>query len=160
MLIGIVVLVVAVVGGGAIAVRSAGHDVDRWHVDPLTAPSPSTPNSYRVGPDASTVPVDAPAPVYDVTPEELSAAFDRLIAAEARTELLADDRGSGGAVTVVQRSALFGFPDYVSVRFLPVAEGDGSTVAMFSRSRFGQSDLGVNEKRVNRWLEELRGLVS
>lgn len=145
--------------GSLIGIRLAGHDVDRWHVDPLTAPSPSSPNSYRIGPDSSSVPVDAPAPVFDATVDELSAAFDRLVAAEARTEVIADDRGSGGFVTVVQRSALFGFPDYVSVRFLQSGDDTGATVSMFSRARFGQSDLGVNKKRVERWLEQLRAMV-
>ncbi len=54
-------------------------------------------------------------------------------------------------VTYVQTSGLFGFPDYVSVRFIELDAGR-STLAVFSRSRLGQSDLGVNKKRVERWL--------
>jgi uncharacterized protein (DUF1499 family) len=47
-----------------------------------------------------------------------------------------------------------GFPDYVSVRFLDL--GDGETgVAVYSRARYGQSDLGVNRARVENWLAAL-----
>lgn len=160
MLLALIGVVVVGFVGAIVGIRSLGHDVDRWHVDPLTAPDPSTPNWYRVTPGG-----ENPAPVFDVAPMELSAAFDRVVAAQPRIELLADDRDStpagrgqpSGTVTWVQRSALFGFPDYISVQFLPAGGGDGatSTVAVFSRSRLGQSDLGVNEKRVTAWLAAL-----
>jgi uncharacterized protein (DUF1499 family) len=42
-----------------------------------------------------------------------------------------------------------GYPDYISVRVLPAGEGQ-ETVAALSRSRFGQSDLGVNAARLAR----------
>lgn len=145
--------------GSVLYVRSLSHDVAQWHVDPVAAPEPSTPNSYRVMPGGENA-----APVFAVSDDELSAAFDRVVAAQPRIELLADDRapssaGGGGpqtsgTVTWVQRSALFGFPDYISVAFLP-GDGTQSTLAVFSRSRLGQSDLGVNEKRVTAWLSAL-----
>jgi uncharacterized protein (DUF1499 family) len=131
-------------------VRSLGHDAGQWHVDPRTAPDPSTPNWYRMSPDGENT-----APVFSVSPADLSDAFDRMVSKQPRTELLQDDRSSGGPVTWVQRSALFGFPDYVSVQFLPAGDGTGSTLAIFSRARLGQSDLGVNEKRVTAWLSAL-----
>lgn len=139
----------AVFAGSMVYVRSLSHDVAQWHVDPLTAPDPSTPNWHRVTPDGSD-----PAPVFDVDQATLSAAFDRVVAAQPRVELLADDRANGGSVTWVQRSALFGFPDYISVSFIP-AGADQSTIAIFSRARLGQSDLGVNKKRVEAWLDRV-----
>ena len=147
---------------GTIAyVRSLSHDVAQWHVDPQTAPDPSTPNWYRVMPGGENA-----APVFDVTSAELSAAFDRVVSEQPRVELLQDDRLPNttggdrpaqliGPVTWVQRSALFGFPDYISVAFLPVGDGQQSTLAIFSRARLGQSDLGVNDKRVTAWLAAL-----
>lgn len=146
----IILVVIAVLFAASLVfVRSLSHDVQQWHVDPVTAPAPSTPNWYRVTPGG-----ENPAPVFDASVDELSAAFDRVVAAQPRIELLQDDRATGGPVTWVQRSALFGFPDYVSVSFSPV-EGGGSTLAVFSRARLGQSDLGVNEKRVTAWLQAL-----
>ena len=53
--------------------------------------------------------------------------------------------------TYVQRSAWMRFPDYISVRALPAGD-KRATLAVFSRSRYGASDLGVNAKRVSAWL--------
>ncbi|MEL6267324.1 MAG: DUF1499 domain-containing protein, partial [Pseudomonadota bacterium] len=51
-----------------------------------------------------------------------------------------------GFVTYVQTSRIVGFPDYVSAR---TVEGG---IAVWSRSRYGYSDLGVNRARVEDWL--------
>lgn len=141
---------VAFFAGSIAIVRSLSHDVSQWHVDPQSAPDPSTPNWYRVVPGG-----DHPAPVFQASTSDLADAFDRVVAQQPSIELLQDDRSSGGPVTWVQRSTLFGFPDYISVSFLPVGDGTEATVAIFSRARIGQSDLGVNEKRVTAWLTQL-----
>jgi uncharacterized protein (DUF1499 family) len=44
-----------------------------------------------------------------------------------------------------------GFPDAMSIRLH--AEGDMTRVEIFSRSRFGYSDMGVNAARVARWID-------
>ena len=51
----------------------------------------------------------------------------------------------------VVRSALFGFPDLVSVKFLDL-KGGKATLALYSRSVYGRSDLGVNRARSLAWL--------
>ena len=51
----------------------------------------------------------------------------------------------------IQRSLIFRFPDYVTVRFY-VVDADHSTLAMVSHAKYGYSDFGVNEKRVQTWL--------
>lgn len=150
----LVAVVVALFASSIAIVRSLSHDVATWHVDPQTAPDPSTPNWYRAVPGG-----DHPAPVFGVSVDELASAFDRVVAKQSSIELLQDDRPTGGPVTWVQRSTLFGFPDYISVSFLPVGDGTESTVAVFSRARVGQSDLGVNEKRVTAWLAQLEAEV-
>lgn len=154
MLLIVAAVVGVLAGGAAVFVRGAGNDPDEWHVDPMTAPKPPTPNSYRVAPSDAEVPVDAPAPTFDVPASELAARFDAVALGAPRTEVLAGS-SVGLHVTYVQRSALWGFPDFVSVRFLDAGSDGGSTLAVFSRSRFGKSDLGVNKKRVTAWLDEL-----
>lgn len=154
----IVVLVVVVLMAAGIAVVRLAKDVpEEWHVDPLKASKPSTPNSYRVGPVDATASPDDEAPRFAVPKSELATAFDAVALGENATHVLAGSADSGH-VTYVQRSALFGFPDYVSVKFLDADDG-GSTLVVFSRSRFGQSDLGVNKKRVVRWLDALGSRV-
>jgi len=55
---------------------------------------------------------------------------------------------------LVQRSALFRFPDTVSIEVIPLGDSR-STLAIYSRSTYGYSDLGVNRKRIERWLARL-----
>lgn len=140
------VVVALATAGLAIYARAVSDDPAVWHVDPTTATRATSPNTAMAGPRPE---ADGPAPVWDATPEALMAEFDRVALAAPRTARI------GGSVeglhaTYVQRSRLMGWPDYVSVKALP-AEG-GATLAVYSRSRFGESDLGVNRARLERWL--------
>jgi hypothetical protein len=55
----------------------------------------------------------------------------------------------------VERSALMSYPDTIDVRFIPLTEST-STLAVYSRSQIGYSDMGVNLVRVRRWIEGTR----
>jgi len=81
----------------------------------------------------------------------------KVIASEPRITLVHRDNA---ALTerYVQRSALLGFPDTIIVRYLGLPDGR-STLALYSRSQLGRSDLGVNEARLKRWLEKLRQVL-
>jgi len=76
------------------------------------------------------------------------ARLDAIILATPRTRRLAGAPGAG-MVTYVTRSALFGFPDYTTVR------AAGAQLEIYGRLRFGRSDLGVNAARIDRWLARL-----
>ena len=112
------------------------------------------PNDYLVAPPSVTpTPPDRESPVFSAGPQDLAAAVARLVETAPRTRVLA--RGDDGLrFELVQRSLLLRFPDYISVRVLAREEG-GSTLAIFSRSIYGHSDLGVNRKRIEGWLETL-----
>ncbi|ARE39661.1 hypothetical protein RGUI_1520 [Rhodovulum sp. P5] len=138
-----VVLVVAT-AAGAVYFRRVADDPTVWHVDPLTATKPDSPNAALIRPAGG----DGTAPVFAVPPLELAAAIDDFALGEGRTKRIAGTPAELW-MTYVQRSALFGFPDYISVRVLP--EGEGATYAAFSRSRYGHSDMGVNASRLARW---------
>ena len=84
---------------------------------------------------------------------QLAADFDRVALGADRVEVVAG-AAAEGFVTYVQRSFLFAFPDYITVRFLEV-DDQRSTIALLSRARYGKSDLGVNEKRITNWLAQL-----
>jgi uncharacterized protein (DUF1499 family) len=65
-------------------------------------------------------------------------------------------------ITYVQRSRVFGFPDYITVKAVATeSTGEGSTVGsgagliIWSRARYGRSDFGVNRARVEAWLAAL-----
>lgn len=140
-------IIVLVLAGFLAFVRLAPSDPKIWHVDPLTAKKPWRKRNVFILRDDGEKP--AP-PVYDVDAGTLARAFDDFVMAKDRLERLAgspDDL----VVTYVARSRLMGYPDYISVRFLPLDDGHAS-LAIFSRSRFGNSDLGVNRNRINGWL--------
>ena len=121
--------------------RMVSDDPARWHVDPETAQPSDRPNSTLIaGHDAVFLPMP---------PEAAMMRVDAVALADARTARLAGSPGDGHA-TYIQRSAIFGFPDYISVT-ARAADG-GSLLSIYSRSRFGHSDLGANKARIERWL--------
>jgi len=138
----------ALVLGLAAYVRLAPTDAALWHVDPLIVAKPARPSHYLMRDGDG----DGPAVDLGLSEEAAAAALAQIALATPRTTVLA---GEGGFVTYVTRSALLGFPDFTSVRISP--EGEGSRVAIFARSRFGESDMGVNRKRVEAWLSALPG---
>ena len=61
-----------------------------------------------------------------------------------------------GIVEAVDTSFFFRFKDNVVVRVSPMSDGGGSIVDMRSVSRVGVSDVGVNARRVRRFLADLQ----
>jgi hypothetical protein len=68
--------------------------------------------------------------------------------ASPRVRLLAGSVEEG-RMTWVVRSVVWGFPDYVT------AEAAPGGLRVWSRLRFGRSDLGVNRARLEDWLARL-----
>lgn len=115
---------------GAVYVRLAPVDPARWHDIPPEADMEEMPGgALRMIRGGS------------ATFEQL----DEIIRATARTRVIAGSREEG-MLTYETRSALFGFPDYTTVRHV-----DG-LIEIYGRLKFGQSDLGVNARRIDGWL--------
>ena len=131
-------------------VRLVGHDSARWHVNPVTARLPPTPNAHILRPGEG-------APVFDIGQTDLARIVDEVVSAQPRTRLV-EQSADGLHRTWVQRSLLIGYPDYVTIRVVPA--GEGASLALFSRSRYGHSDMGVNRKRAEAWMEEIARAVS
>ena len=140
------------VAGMMLYIRLAPADPGDWHVDPRTAARPASPNSWLI----RSVGGDAPAPDFALGPAELAEIVDSVILAQPRTRPLAGSVDDGH-ITYVTRTPLMGYPDYVSVRVYPTATG--ASLAVFSRSRFGHSDLGVNRKRLEEWMAAIEAAV-
>lgn len=112
------------------------------------------PNEYLVTPRGYCPgPADAESPVFDLPAAQLAEAVEAALAREPRTRLLRADRGIGQFV-YQQRSLLFHFPDVVRIQLVPIGESR-STLAIHSRSIYGRNDLGVNRRRVRRWLQAI-----
>jgi uncharacterized protein (DUF1499 family) len=131
-----------------IYVRFSPMDPRRWHIDPLSMDYEASGNSV-LWRDAGG---DAPALHLEADPAQVAETLDRIIRAKPRVVALAGSVATGH-MTYVQRSRIMGYPDAITVRVLP--DGAGASVVIYSRSRFGRSDLGVNAARVRSWMSEL-----
>jgi uncharacterized protein (DUF1499 family) len=78
------------------------------------------------------------------------AAADAYMRGLPRTQVLAGSVAEG-LVTYVTRSKVFGFPDYTTIELV------GDRVKAYARLRFGQSDMGVNAKRLEGLVAALEG---
>jgi uncharacterized protein (DUF1499 family) len=118
-----------------------------------------TPNEYLACAPAycSRAEVDRAAPVLAVDRATLRAIWEDVIGEMPRVAVVGTF-AEGWQIAYVQRSAVFRFPDLVSVEFRDAATGS-STVSVYSRSVYGYSDLGVNKKRVDAWLARLETVV-
>jgi uncharacterized protein (DUF1499 family) len=141
--LGIAFAIIALLGVLAY-IRLAPSDAS-WHVDPATVTAPAKPNHWLVADGG-----DAPAVALTMTPDQAATKLAAVAMATPRTDLLA---GQGVHTTWITRSAIMGYPDYTSILITPTATG--SAVAIYARSRFGQSDFGVNRARVESWLKQL-----
>jgi len=151
------VLIVLVFGAAYLAyffISTASHDPATWHVDPIEAEACGSPNCYFLAPEGTEgKPLDAIAPIYGKGAFDMAKAFHEFALAQIDTEHV-DGVPAGLNVTYVQRTKRLRFPDYISVKFIDLPD-DRSTIAVFSRSRYGQGDLGVNEARVKDWIAGL-----
>jgi uncharacterized protein (DUF1499 family) len=59
---------------------------------------------------------------------------------------------------LIQHSAALRFPDVVTVEFVALG-ADRSSLAVYSRARYGSYDFGVNRRRVLAWLKRLQQLA-
>ena len=110
---------------------------------------PASPNTALAAPAGFLPTPDIVTRTYAVPPDRLYAAIRGVAEAQPRTFLAAtyNDRRQ---VHYVVRSAVLNFPDLVT------AEVDAdSTLILWSRSVYGESDLGVNAKRLTAWLAAL-----
>ncbi len=147
-LIGVVLLAVLAVVAAGLFVRFAPVSPARWHVDPLTVEIPNKDNHFILRPQGG----DGRSPIFQADPATIARALQDLIRESPRAALIAGS-AEEGHFTVIERSRLVGFPDFVTVK---IFETDGGTaLAIFSRSQYGYSDMGVNKARVERWLQSL-----
>lgn len=93
--------------------------------------------------------------LFDVSADQLETAFTAQMSDLPRMKALVVNRSDGFYATYVQRSMVFGFPDIITVQITPRSES-GTSIVLFSKSKFGYSDIGVNRKRVKSLLAGLR----
>ena len=90
------------------------------------------------------------SPVFPLPWERLQEYWTEVISGEKRVEAVLADSDNRRFV-YIQRSPTFRFPDVITVDFVQLAP-DRSSIAIYSRSRYGHYDFAKNRKRVVRWL--------
>ena len=133
----------------------AGEEVDFAHLDLL-----SRDNAYLMCPAEPlicNVKADEASPTFPVDPARLRDRWMEMAAAEPRVHQVGTEKDRQHLV-YIQHSFFFRFPDIITVEFLPTGNGR-STLALLSRSRYGESDFGVNAARVGAWIAKLKALT-
>lgn len=154
MAIYMVLAIVLVIGALYVRMATVSHDPAEWHVNPYTVVLPITPNTYYVATQSmveSTVHMEAP--IYTVPAAVMAKAFNDYVITQPSVLHLAGSVEEGW-MTFVQRTPTLRAPDYISVKFIDFEDG-GSTLAIYSRSRYGYGDMGVNKARIDLWLQSL-----
>lgn len=120
-----------------------------------TLKRPARPNNCLVAPDgfAGMVKVDETAPVFEKPPKQVFNIVMDLVLERIDWRLRASDPDTL-RISFIAVTPLMKFKDDVYVQAVPVNDGtDRSSVAIYSGSRIGYSDLGTNAKRVQELLE-------
>jgi hypothetical protein len=143
----------ALVVVGLAYIRTVSHDPRVWHADPLNPTRTDRPNEFLLLPPGMAG-GDSESPIFAGEMRETMRRLDQIARRERGVTRLAGDVETAFA-TYVARSRWIGWPDYVSVKVVPAGEGQVA-LAIWSRARFGYSDMGVNEARVRRWVAALQ----
>jgi uncharacterized protein (DUF1499 family) len=129
-------------------------------IDFTTLSLPASPNTFllcapSVCPNAQS---HHPGLEFPEPPAAVRAALMRVLDRQPRITIAAE-RADPIQIAYVQRSLVFRFADDVDVLLLP-SPGGGTQLAVYSRSRVGYSDLGVNRARVEGLVTALREALS
>jgi uncharacterized protein (DUF1499 family) len=124
-------------------------------VDFKTLRLKETPNQFLMCPEnyCHATP-DAKSPVWNEPVASLKQRWNGFIDSVPQTDLVESDEAED-IYTYRTRTPLLRFPDDVTVQFVALDEGR-SSLAIYSRSHYGYSDLGTNQRRVDEWISRLR----
>jgi uncharacterized protein (DUF1499 family) len=154
LLVWLMVLALGSCGAATDEARGDAMATEPQLIDFDTLSPPDSPNNWLIAPsDFTAAHPDETAPIFDVPAERLARTWMGVLQQQPRTTVVAVSK-DGLQIEAEQRSAVFGFVDRISARFVPL-DPDRSTVIAYSRSEVGYWDLGVNRSRLREWLAML-----
>jgi hypothetical protein len=121
----------------------------------LRSPLPRT-GFLACPPDYCSVPAAVVSPAFDVPWDRLRDYWVEMISNERRVVRVADF--APRRYVYIQHTLVFRFPDIITVEFVSLGL-NRSSIAIYSRSRYGQYDFTKNRKRVERCLLTLQKLA-
>lgn len=98
------------------------------------------------------------SPAYPISAEDLFNAFNQMAARDPSIHFVYTMPESGQFELTVQ-SRWVPLPSDVSIQFMAISSHQ-STVAIYSQSRYGVYDFGLNKRRVENWLATLSALAA
>ena len=122
---------------------------------------PKSPNYYLVCPHSSVIPcfthgaqvrVKTHSALLNTTISQLKTTCETVLSKQPRTKLL---QVIDYHFIFVQRSFIWKFPDYIDIELFSV-DAAHTTLAIYSRSKYGYYDFNVNQKRAESWLKHLK----
>lgn len=124
------------------------------HVDITTLHPPLPPPSFLAcPPDYCAAAGGINVPIFAMPWRRLREIWVQMIAREPRVVRVAEEL-DGRRLVYIQHSSLFRFPDIITIEFVPLGP-DRSSLALYSRSRYGHYDFRQNRRRVETWLARL-----
>jgi uncharacterized protein (DUF1499 family) len=112
---------------------------------------PSTPNYCLIAPTMQKTNRWLQPIIFNMEKSSLEEKWKYMLVKQPRITLLAREHGQ---VKYVQHSALFKFKDIIVVQFNEI-DSQHSSLFLYSHSLSGYWDLGVNCKRLHRWIAAL-----
>ncbi len=109
--------------------------------------------SWFAGPERYRSDLDQLSPAFPVSADDLWMLWCQ-VTGNARRIVQADLDEVSHQSLHVQLTPYLRFPDEVRAEVIALPDGRAS-IAVYSQSRYGLYDLGVNRKRVGRWLSRL-----
>jgi uncharacterized protein (DUF1499 family) len=128
---------------------------ERVDIKELRDPLPG--NSFLACPPNYCMATAAPSPIFARRAGRLEEDWRQMLAAEPGIVVVADEPAQSRLV-VIQHTQMLRFPDIVTAEFVTL-DGDRSSIAVYSKSRYGSGDFGTNRRRVVAWLDRLRQLA-
>ena len=113
------------------------------------------PNHYLVCPkNFCKATPDQISPILKLSSTQLKKKVAHIITNQPRTKLI-EYNNKKHYYFYEQRSKVFKFTDYITVQIIPINENE-SSLAIYSQSKYGYYDFGINQKRIENWLNQIQ----
>jgi uncharacterized protein (DUF1499 family) len=114
-------------------------------------------NAFLACPAGYCTATAAPSPIFAFPVARLIDIWNQMLAKQPNIAIVADETAQQ-RMAVIQHTPLLRFPDIITVEFAAPAP-DRSSLAIYSRARYGRGDFGTNRKRVLAWLSRIEQLA-
>lgn len=115
---------------------------------------PNKPNYYLACPqNYCNLQPHATTTFYPADVKQVLAGWQKMLTQQPRVKLISS-HPDDYHYQYVQYSRIFKFPDYIDMLLIPLMQ-DKTSIAIYSRSKYGFYDFAVNKNRVNYWLHLL-----